>query len=303
MNNYIGALKSKMTNEVDNLYGDNYMADPLFVYQPIRRCDNKIYFYADIDQYSQLVLIQLLSDAQNEIISKHAMEIINNTCSEHIELHINSCGGSVTAGLALYDFIKKMNVAVECIVDGVAASAASLILLAADYRDMYPNATVLLHQLSCYGVEGTYNQLKDLGSNIEKTMDKLRKIYLKETSIGFTDEDKAKLEELDTPNEEDIKEYNKYIEDTLDSRLNYLNALLSHDLELDRSECIKFGIIPSDENPFEFDENDQEKIQEFVTSMLNEKVEKSKSKRKSTSTSKTTKTKAKTTKTGRNKKN
>lgn len=280
------------TNNVDNIdTNGNYVNDPLHLYQPIRRDGNKLYFYADVDHYSQLVAIQLLSDIQNDIIAKNATSIAReHHCPENIEIHINSYGGLLSAGLALYDYIKGLEVDVVGIVDGVAMSAATLILLACDIRKMSNNGTVLIHQLSA-GVEGTYANIKDFTYNIERAMAKIRNIYLTETTIGMTPEMQKQLDEVIYGNNSSPDEANKLFNDFLPERTRVLEHLLSHDLELDKEECIDMGIIDSDENPLELSGEDEEAIQDFATKLLEKRFSKTKSKTKKSKTKRNTKSK------------
>lgn len=67
---------------------------------------------------------------------------------EEIKFYINSPGGSVTAGMAVYDTIKLMNAPLTTIVTGIAASMGSIFLCAGDKgrRFAFPHARVLIHQ-------------------------------------------------------------------------------------------------------------------------------------------------------------
>lgn len=269
----------------------NYFMDPLFMYQPIRRSGNKIYFYADVDHYSQMALIQLLNDTQADIISENAEYIINGSCPEKIELHICSYGGYLSAGLALYDFIKSLQVPTVGIVDGVAMSAATLILLACDERQMGDNSSVLIHQLSSGGMVGTYEQMNDEKHNVDNAMAKLRKIYIEETHIGLT---KENLEFGQTLFEKNHEEAEEFFESLLDDRLETLNSLLKHDLELTKKECEDFGIIDvDDKDMIEFDEEDQMKLHEFVEKLMKQKTKNKNKKEKEKEEPNTKKTKKK----------
>lgn len=67
---------------------------------------------------------------------------------EEIKLYINSPGGSVTAGMAVYDTIKLMQAPITTIVTGIAASMGSIFLCSGDKgrRFAFPHARVLIHQ-------------------------------------------------------------------------------------------------------------------------------------------------------------
>lgn len=286
--------KMKPKNEVDDIdINGNYFSDPYFMYTSIRRCGNKIYFYDDVNHISQMVLIQLLNDIQADIISKNAASIINGNCPEKIEIYINSYGGVLSSGFALYDFIRSLQVPTVGIVDGVAMSAATLILLACDERKMGDNSTVLIHQLSSGGFSwSTYEQMNDEKHNVDNAMAKLRRIYLDSTSIGLTQEMKDKLDKLfeDPETQEDAE---RYYESLYEERLITLNNLLKHDIELSKEECERFGIIDDPDSGVEFDENDQMKLQEFVEKMLKQKMKNTKKEKTTKTTSTSSKKKSK----------
>lgn len=67
---------------------------------------------------------------------------------EEINLHINSGGGSVFAGIAIYNMIKRHSAKVTAYIDGIAASIASVIACAADKIVMPKNATFMVHKPS-----------------------------------------------------------------------------------------------------------------------------------------------------------
>ncbi len=95
-----------------------------------------------------------------------------------IKLYINSPGGSVYAGMAIYDTIKHLSCDVSTIVVGMAASMASLILSAGTKGKRYclPNSIVLIHQPLTSGMEGQASdiaihakellRLKDLSAEV-----------------------------------------------------------------------------------------------------------------------------------------
>jgi ATP-dependent Clp protease protease subunit len=74
------------------------------------------------------------------------LELLN--AGEKIQFFINTPGGSITAGMAIYDTMKLIRSPIEVIVTGLAASMGSIILCGAGRgnRFLYPNARVLIHQ-------------------------------------------------------------------------------------------------------------------------------------------------------------
>jgi ATP-dependent Clp protease protease subunit len=99
-----------------------------------------------------------------------------------IHLYINSPGGSVTAGLAIYDTMQfvSCDVATYCI--GQAASMGALLLTAgtAGKRRALPNARIMIHQ-PLAGMEGTAEEIMIHANEFRNIKSKLNKILLKHT--------------------------------------------------------------------------------------------------------------------------
>ncbi|CAH0377727.1 unnamed protein product [Pelagomonas calceolata] len=99
-----------------------------------------------------------------------------------ISLYINSPGGSVTAGLAIYDTMQYIRALVGTLCLGQAASMGSLLLAAGEpgMRRCLPNAQVMLHQPSG-GAQGQAADIAIVAKEILKTREKLNKIYVSHT--------------------------------------------------------------------------------------------------------------------------
>lgn len=99
-----------------------------------------------------------------------------------IYLYINSPGGSVTAGLALYDTMQHIKPDVSTICVGIAASMAAVLLSAGakGKRFILPNAEVMIHQ-PLGGTEGQASDIAITAKHILKTRENLNKILAKNT--------------------------------------------------------------------------------------------------------------------------
>src|SRR5499426_2181893 len=121
------------------------------------------------DGVSTLVVAQLLFlEAENP--------------KKEISMYINSPGGVVTSGMAIYDTMQFIRPAVATLCIGQAASMASL-LLAAGQKDMrfaLPNARILLHQPSG-GFEGQASDIERHAEDIIKMKRRLNEIYVRHT--------------------------------------------------------------------------------------------------------------------------
>ena len=99
-----------------------------------------------------------------------------------ISRYINAPGGSVTAGLAIYDTMQYIRAPVGTLCLGQAASMGSLLLAAGEpgMRRCLPNAQVMLHQPSG-GAQGQAADIAIVAKEILKTREKLNKIYVSHT--------------------------------------------------------------------------------------------------------------------------
>ncbi len=99
-----------------------------------------------------------------------------------IKLYINSPGGSVTAGLAIYDTMQFVKADVSTICVGIAASMGAVLLAvgAKGKRFALPNAEVMIHQVMG-GAQGQASDIKITAEHILKTKDKLNHILAKHT--------------------------------------------------------------------------------------------------------------------------
>lgn len=97
-----------------------------------------------------------------------------------IEVHINSPGGDVFDGLAIYNSLAQRPGNVMTVVDGLAASAASFIAQAGTTRVIAPGAMMMIHDAAgaCYG---NASDMRDLAELLDKVSDNLASIYADRT--------------------------------------------------------------------------------------------------------------------------
>lgn len=106
--------------------------------------------------------------------------------TKDIKLYINSPGGSVTAGLAIYDTMQYIKPDVSTICVGMAASMGAILLSAGakEKRFCLPNAEVMIHQVMG-GAEGQATDVKIRAEHILKMKDKLNRILAEHTGQAF----------------------------------------------------------------------------------------------------------------------
>jgi len=141
------------------------------------------------DIYSRLLKDRIIflgspiDDGVANTIIAQLLFLDNEDKSQDIKLYVNSPGGSVSAGLAIYDTMQyvKSNVSTICV--GLAASMAAVILAggAKGKRFALPNAEVMIHQVMG-GAEGQATDIKIRAEHILKVKSKLDKILVKHTN-------------------------------------------------------------------------------------------------------------------------
>jgi ATP-dependent Clp protease protease subunit len=142
----------------------------------------------EYDLYSRLLnerivfLGQPVDDQVANLIVAQLLHLESEDPEKDISLYINSPGGSIYAGLAIYDTMQfiKPDVATICI--GIAMSMGSLLLTggAAGKRMSLPNSRILIHQPSA-GFEGQSTDIEIHMNEILKTRKRVDEIYAKHT--------------------------------------------------------------------------------------------------------------------------
>lgn len=171
--------------------------------------NNHIYFYGKVNNANCLKLNMAIKDIGRKLsIARVDLDVENLK----IYLHINSFGGSVFAALSSIDTIRNSPYPVVSIIEGAAASAATLMSVVCEERIIRRNAYMLIHQLSS-GFWGKMEEIKDEFINLKKLTKNLKKIYKDHTKLNNTDSE--------------VK----------------LNHMLKRDLWLDSNECLTYGLV------------------------------------------------------------
>ena len=99
-----------------------------------------------------------------------------------IKLYINSPGGTVTAGMAIYDTMKFVKPPVETVCVGMAASIAAFLLASGEKGSRFalPNSEILIHQVMG-GIEGQASDIEIAAKQILKTKTKINQLLSKMT--------------------------------------------------------------------------------------------------------------------------
>lgn len=115
---------------------------------------------------------------------KQLMYLEYDDPGKEITFCINSPGGEVTGGLAVYDYIRMLSSPVRTVCLGTAASMGAILFLAGDQRDMLPHTRIMIHDPSYSG--GSYSGKKPMEieeelNNLKQTQEILCKIISERT--------------------------------------------------------------------------------------------------------------------------
>src|SRR3989338_3320776 len=123
-----------------------------------------------------------ISDGVANTVIAQLLFLESRDTKKDIKLYINSPGGSVTAGLAIYDTIQYVKCDVATICVGLAASMGAVLLAAGTpgKRSALPNAEIMLHQVMG-GAEGQAAEVEITARQILKMRDKLNKLLARHT--------------------------------------------------------------------------------------------------------------------------
>lgn len=126
-----------------------------------------------------------------------ALHYLDSISFEPITIYINSVGGCVSSGLAIYDAMRYVTSPVYTVVTGQACSMAAVLLAGGDHREATPHARIMIHE-AAMGAEG---KTKDLQIELEE-LKKVEEICI-DILVKHTGQNKAKVRK-------DIK-LNKYM--------------------------------------------------------------------------------------------
>jgi ATP-dependent Clp protease protease subunit len=130
------------------------------LYQDTENKTADIYIYGDITSWPWIE-----SDVSSYTLSKELQELDEDI--ESINIYINSYGGEVSEGLAIYNALKRHKAKVTTIVDGFACSIASVIFAAGDERIMTDTSLLMIHNAWTWAA-GNANELRKQAEDLEK---------------------------------------------------------------------------------------------------------------------------------------
>lgn len=151
------------------------------------------------DKAKLIIYGEISSDKwdETEITPNEVKELLDSVKNKDLDIFINSSGGNVFAGLAIYHMLKRHEGKKTVYVDGIAASIASIIAMAGDEIHIPKNAYLMIHR-SWICTAGNKNDLLDIISMLEKTDLNMADIYYEKALEGVTSEKILELMDNET---------------------------------------------------------------------------------------------------------
>ena len=133
----------------------------------------ELYIYGDITSYKWFEDDVVAYDLAKELIDLNG---------KNLKVRINSYGGEVAQGLAIYNLLKDYKGQVTTVCDGVACSAASVIFMAGTQRLMPKSSLLMIHNAWSYA-NGDANELRKAADDLEKITEPSVQIYLANSNL------------------------------------------------------------------------------------------------------------------------
>ena len=176
-----------MTNPVDTA-----MALVPMVVEQTNRGERSYDIYSRLLKERIIFLTGPVEDHMATLVCAQLLFLEAENPKKEIALYINSPGGVVTAGMAIYDTMQFIKPAVSTLCIGQAASMGSLLLCAGhkDMRFTTPNSRIMVHQPSG-GFQGQASDIERHARDIIKMKRRLNEVYVKHTGRTYDEVEKT----------------------------------------------------------------------------------------------------------------
>ena len=169
---------------------DNYLVPT--VIEQTNRGERAFDIYSRLLKERIIFLTGQVEDGVSSVICAQLLFLESENPTKDISFYINSPGGVVTSGMAMYDTMQYIKPAVSTVCIGQAASMGSLLLTAGAKGKRYalPNARIMVHQPSG-GAQGQATDIEIQAREILRLRANLNNIYVKHTGRKLADIEKA----------------------------------------------------------------------------------------------------------------
>lgn len=141
----------------------------------------------------KLYLAGVVGGWYDGISLKEVRQAMAEISADKVEVHINSYGGDMFEGIAIKNYLKQLDKEITVVIDGIAASAASVIAMAGDTIKMPKDTQLMIHNPWTY-TAGNAKELRKVADDLEKSQISIEESYLAHFK-GTREELKALLDE------------------------------------------------------------------------------------------------------------
>lgn len=130
-----------------------------------------------LNQGNEVMLYGIISETMNSSV-QFADFLSSTDSSQELVVRINSAGGDVNEGIAIYSLLKSFGGKVTVKVDGIAGSIASVIAMAGDVVEMSRNAVMMIHNPEIDGASGGANDMRKFAEILDTIKESIKESYL-----------------------------------------------------------------------------------------------------------------------------
>ncbi len=155
-----------------------------YVVEPTSRGERSYDIFSRLLNDRIIMLCDQVNDATASLVVSQLLYLESQDVEKDISLYINSPGGSITAGMAIYDTMQYIRCDVSTICIGMAASMGAFLLAAgtAGKRFALPNSEIMIHQpLISGGLSGQCTDIKIHSDHLLRTREKMNRLLSQHT--------------------------------------------------------------------------------------------------------------------------
>ena len=158
-----------------------------YVIDQISRGERQYDIFSRLLEDRIIVLSDQVNDQTASLVVAQLLFLESKDADKDINFYINSPGGSVSAGLSIYDTMNYIKCDVCTIGMGMCASMGAFLLATGTKgkRFVLPNTEIMIHQPLTGGIDGQCSDVQIAARNMQKTKDKLNKILADVTGKSF----------------------------------------------------------------------------------------------------------------------
>lgn len=139
------------------------------------------------DKRAEIYLYDVIGDPWDGTTAKTFSEDMKKIAdATQLDIYINSPGGSVFDGIAIYNQIRRHRAEKNVHIDGLAASIASVVAMAGDTIEMASNAMMMIHDPWALAI-GTAEDMRKMADTLDRTRDTIRDTYVARTGRDVAD--------------------------------------------------------------------------------------------------------------------